>query len=549
MKFRVLFVCTVLAGCQVESLDEVADEIDLEAIARQNKVTICHKPNGANPHTLEVAGPAVNAHLGHGDYLGACQPVVCEPGATASCYDGPSGTEGVGTCVAGTQTCNEHGTAYGTCSGAVTPASETCGDGLDNDCDGVSDDSCVCAPGSMASCYAGPTGTAGVGTCAEGTQTCNATGTGYGACVDSVEPVAEVCGDGLDNNCDGVTDDGCVCTPSAVTLCYEGPAYTVGVGTCREGTQTCNATGTEISACTGSVEPVTEVCNDGLDNDCNGTVDNGCVCVPNSQTSCYAGPAGTAGVGICVAGTQTCDATGMGQTECQGSVEPEADVCGDGLDNNCDGTVDDGCCVPSEELCGDGLDNDCDGLTDETCVCTPASTQACYSGPPGTNGVGVCHAGTRTCNAGGTGYGACTGQVTPGAEACGNGLDDDCDGSVDEGCLGDRAWNDRNRNGIQDADESGLGGATYILRTSTGALVSVAVSAASGVYWFTNIPPGTYYIEVIPPFSYTLSGADLGTDDTLDNDFDGESGATTIFSYSGNQESTWDAGFFFVIQT
>lgn len=38
-------------------------------------VTICHKPGTPAEQTLVVDDDAVSAHLGHGDYLGACQPV------------------------------------------------------------------------------------------------------------------------------------------------------------------------------------------------------------------------------------------------------------------------------------------------------------------------------------------------------------------------------------------------------------------------------------------------------------------------------------------
>ena len=37
-----------------------------------DKVTVCHKP-GRNEHTLTIARPALSAHLGHGDYRGACR--------------------------------------------------------------------------------------------------------------------------------------------------------------------------------------------------------------------------------------------------------------------------------------------------------------------------------------------------------------------------------------------------------------------------------------------------------------------------------------------
>src|SRR6185295_16055943 len=112
------------------------------------------------------------------------------------------------------------------CTGSVTPTPEVCGDNLDNDCDGVTDDGCVCSPGSAAPCYDGPGGTEGVGTCSAGVQFCNATGTAYGACTGSVTPVAEICGDNLDNDCDGTVDEGCVCTAGSTAACYSGPPST-----------------------------------------------------------------------------------------------------------------------------------------------------------------------------------------------------------------------------------------------------------------------------------------------------------------------------------
>ncbi|HOZ52898.1 MAG TPA: choice-of-anchor D domain-containing protein, partial [Chitinophagaceae bacterium] len=64
----------------------------------------------------------------------------------------------------------------------------------------------------------------------------------------------------------------------------------------------------------------------------------------------------------------------------------------------------------------------------------PGITRSCYSGPSGTAGVGVCHAGTQTCQTNSS-WGPCNGEVFPTAEVC-NGLDDDCDGQVDEGIIG-----------------------------------------------------------------------------------------------------------------
>jgi hypothetical protein len=64
--------------------------------------------------------------------------------------------------------------------------------------------------------------------------------------------------------------------------------------------------------------------------------------------------------------------------------------------------------------------------------CVPGSTEACYSGPAGTEHVGACKSGIRVCVPDGSGYGECLGQVTPLAETCATPVDDDCDGQVNE---------------------------------------------------------------------------------------------------------------------
>ncbi|WP_437910490.1 SBBP repeat-containing protein [Sorangium sp. So ce327] len=61
--------------------------------------------------------------------------------------------------------------------------------------------------------------------------------------------------------------------------------------------------------------------------------------------------------------------------------------------------------------------------------CEPGSQLSCYSGLPGTQGVGRCTAGARTCLPDGSGYGPCTGEITPSAEGCASETDEDCDGT------------------------------------------------------------------------------------------------------------------------
>ena len=61
--------------------------------------------------------------------------------------------------------------------------------------------------------------------------------------------------------------------------------------------------------------------------------------------------------------------------------------------------------------------------------CSPGETVACYTGEAGTEGIGACTGGERVCENGT--FSECRGEVTPVAEICGNGTDDDCDDDDD----------------------------------------------------------------------------------------------------------------------
>jgi hypothetical protein len=140
-------------------------------------------------------------------------------------------------------------------------------------------------------------------------------------------------------DCEGGTGN---CSAGDSRSCYTGPAATQGVGACADGTQSC--VGGTWGSCQGETLPAAEQCN-GVDDDCNGTVDDPCDCTPGDTQPCGSD------VGECEAGTQSCQADGTWGT-CSGAVEPAPELC-DGLDNNCEGTVDENC-IPTDAAVPDG---------------------------------------------------------------------------------------------------------------------------------------------------------------------------------------------------
>ncbi len=160
------------------------------------------------------------------------------------------------------------------------------------------------------------------------------------------------CGEGLDLNGNGLVDEGCVCVPGTSEACFRGPPAARRVGECSDGKISCSRNGEFGSwggTCEGDVLPAAERCN-GIDDDCDGAVDEGCSCVAGSSRACLTD---LAGVGQCKAGAQTCGSDGT-WTPCGGAVQPTEETCGDAVDNDCDGKTDEGC----------GVDGGTDGGTD-----------------------------------------------------------------------------------------------------------------------------------------------------------------------------------------
>ena len=196
----------------------------------------------------------------------------------------------------------------------------------------------------------------------------------------------EICGNGLDDDCSGDIDNGCECSPGDSQGCYQGDIQTRGVGVCHDGIQTCPDG--HFGACEQQGLPGTEICN-GEDDDCDGNTDEGCPC-----------------------------STGIGSCEQHGFIQ---------LDGSC--SVSGG--QPQEEICGNNEDEDCTGAIDNGCECIHGQVEACYTGMAETRGIGACIEGSRSCVGGH--WEDCGHQTLPSAEECNN-VDDDCDGSADEGC-------------------------------------------------------------------------------------------------------------------
>ena len=293
---------------------------------------------------------------------------------------------GTGECGLGTVECSPDGAPRCSSNSGASSShakAESCNN-LDDDCDGITDNG-LSWQGIALGKVCQTTGICGAGVviCADGGAAICSSAPG----VTGSKAEAEIC-NGLDDNCNGTTDEGF--DFDGISLGAACPA----VGVCGPGAVICSASG--ATTCSSHVTQAgVESCN-GLDDDCDGETDE--------QLSWQGNPLGGAcdGTGGCGAGVVECGK--VGQVTCstnpEGSASQAAIESCNGVDDDCNGQIDDNIATtpnltcPTQGVCAgsaasllcaggqwlctftnpafqitettcDNLDNDCDGLTDE----------------------------------------------------------------------------------------------------------------------------------------------------------------------------------------